>query len=191
MFMLTRKCHIQCSYSLTLNQLFVLYINHIETAQSNIVHNRYLKDESPHRGNTAVCQTLRTAPHHIYCWTLSLLLLFLSQLVSWFVTFSFYFPCSCFAAVFSFYFIFPRRTSSLHLLHPTFLPQLLMYMLCSRILEAPFLQYSCCVWSPASPLCCHNWIQRMSQLHSNTTPSRRLKIQPRNSSIENNCNSRT
>lgn len=63
---------------------------------------------------------------------------------------------------------------SILLPHSLLLPQLLMYMLCSRILEAPFLQYSSCVCSPASPLCSHSWIQRISQPQSNTTPSRRL-----------------
>lgn len=52
----------------------------------------------------------------------------------------------------SFYF-FPLSNYRPHLspllLH---LPQLWMYMFSSRILEAPFLQYNCCVLSFASPL---------------------------------------
>lgn len=82
-------------------------------------------------------------------------------------------------SAFSVFSSFSCWTSLLSHLRFIFLPQLWMYMLCSRILVAPFLQYSCCVWSPASPLCCHSWIQRMSQLQSNTTPSRRLEIQQR------------
>lgn len=62
-----------------------------------------------------------------------------------------YHPSSAASSFFLFFFLLSnhRPHLSLLLLH---LPQLWMYMFSSRILEAPFLQYNCCVLSFASPL---------------------------------------
>lgn len=51
-------------------------------------------------------------------------------------------------------------------------PQLLMFMLCSRMVLLPSAQCNCWLLSPASPLCCHSCSQRISQPQSNTTSSK-------------------